>query len=153
MSARRAGVNLTVGVLGSYTPINSPGLASAVHVAGVSFIGAQYEGWGAYLAPEFGSGAGYRSTMLGGGLSRDLLSLHQFRLTALAGYTTYASTPTAAASATAPATQTLQGPSLGGMASIPLLGPVRLGYRGQYVILQSAGITAHVTRHSVGLLF
>jgi hypothetical protein len=151
MSARRVGIDVTLGLLGSLTR-NDPGaFTSEVHVAGASFIGARYRSVGAYLAPEFGNGGGYRSTMLGGGLSLDLLSLNQIRITALAGYTTFDMTPTDT-SASAPTTQSLRGTSVGGMASIPLVGPVRLAYRGQYITGQVNGAAVHVTRYSAGLL-
>jgi hypothetical protein len=153
VSARRTGIDLTVGLLGSVTREPADPWTPPLHVAGLSFIGARYRGWGVYVAPELGNGGGYRSTMLGGGLSRDLLSVHLLRVTALAGYTTYAQTVTAVAGAAPPATQSLQGPSLGGMVSIPLLGPVRLAYRGQYVMGQLAGTPVHITRYSAGLLF
>jgi hypothetical protein len=128
-------------------------LVPAFHVTGLSFIGARYRGWGAYLAPEYGSGGGYSSTLLGGGLSRDLLDLRLLRVTALAGYTTYALTPTDTIGSPLAAALSLRGPSFGGMASIPLSGPVRLAYRGQYIMLQPNGTAAHVIRHSVGVLF
>ena len=153
LSAQRAGVNLTIGVLGSFTPIKPSGLTPMAHVAGLSFIGARYRSLGAYLAPEFGEGGGYRSTMLGGGLSFDLVSLRMLRLTAMGGYTTYSETPTAADTASAPVTRSLQGTSVGGMVSIPFLGPLRLAYRGQYVMAQAAGVPVQMTRHSVGLVF
>jgi hypothetical protein len=146
-------MDLTVGVLGSVTRVQSNALVPAVHVTGLSFIGAQYRGWGAYLAPELGSGGGYSSTLLGGGLSRDLLDVHLLRVTALAGYTTYSLTPTDTTGTPLPAALSLRGPSFGGMASIPLSGPVRLAYRGQYIMLQLNGTATHVIRHSVGVLF
>jgi hypothetical protein len=153
VSARRVGMDLTVGALGSVSRDPANGSTPPLHVAALSFIGAQHRGWGIYLAPEFGNGGGYRSTMLGGGLSRDLLSAHLLRVTALVGYTTYTQTPTAIAGASAPPGQSIRGPSLGGMASIPLLGPVRLAYRGQYVMGQLNGAAVHITRYSAGLLF
>jgi hypothetical protein len=157
LSARRAGVELTFGLLGSVTSVKSGGLTPELHVAGLTFIGAQYGGWGAYLAPEVGSGGQYRSTMLGGGLSGDLLNMNWFRLTALAGYTTYTRTPTPTATpvsgASALPTRSLHGPSLGGMASIPLFGPLRLAYRGHVILLKEAGTTYQIDRHNVGLVF
>jgi hypothetical protein len=38
------------------------------------------------------------------------------------------------------------------MASIPLFGPLRLAYRGQFVMLQDAGTAVQVKRYSLGLL-
>jgi hypothetical protein len=153
-SARRAGMNVTVGVLGSVTPIKaSNGLTPSAHVAGVSFLGVRYRAIGLYGAPEYGQGGGYRSTMLGGGLSLDLVNLHLLRVTALGGYTTYAETTMPTDTTVAPVTAKLQGPSVGGMASIPFFGPLRLAYRGQYVMAQVAGVPARMTRHYVGLVF
>jgi hypothetical protein len=151
VSARRAGIDVSVGLLGSLTRDAAGTWASDVHVSGASFINARYGRVGAYLAPEFGNGGGYRSTMLGGGLSLDLLSLQPLRITALAGYATYDVTPTISG-APAPVMQSLRGASVGGMASIPFFGPVRLAYRGQYITGQVDGVTTHVTRYSAGLL-
>lgn len=136
-------IDFTLGLLASVTPIRTAGLPTMAHVAGLSFVGAQYRGWGAYLAPELGSGGQYRSTLLGGGLSRDLVWMHMLRVTALVGYASYTETPNAAA-------RSIRGPSFGGMVSIPLLGPMRLAYRGQYVKGPSQ---SDVTRYSVGLIF
>jgi hypothetical protein len=123
-------------------------------VAGASFVGVKYRGWGIYGAPELGNGDGYRSTLYGGGLSRDLLGMHLLRVTALAGYAMFEQTPIAVAGVPVAPTASLRGPSFGGMASIPLLGPVRIGYRGQYLMGKDpAGIEGHLTRHSVGLVF
>jgi hypothetical protein len=153
-SARRAGLDLTVGLLGSVTPIKSTnGLTPSAHIAGVSFLGVKYRAIGLYGAPEYGQGGGYRSTMLGGGLSLDLISFHALRITALGGYTTYSETPVVTDPAAVPVTRTLQGPSAGGMVSIPFFGPLRLAYRGQYVMAQEAGIPARMTRHYAGLVF
>jgi hypothetical protein len=153
-NARRAGMNLTVGLLGSVTPIKSTtGLTPTAHVSGVSFLGVRYRAVGLYGAPEFGQGGGYRSTMLGGGMSLDLISFHMLRITALGGYTTYSETTMPADTTVAPVTQKLQGPSVGGMASIPLFGPLRLAYRGQYVMAQVGGVPARMTRHYAGLVF
>ena len=69
-NARRSGLDLTLGVLGSYTPIKSTsGLTPTAHVSGLSFVGIRYHFLGLYGAPEYGQGGGYRSTMLGDGLS------------------------------------------------------------------------------------
>ena len=153
---RRAGVVVSLGVLASVTPVNTAGLTPNPHIAGLSFIGAKYRGFGVYVAPEVGSGGNYRSTMLGGGLSADLLNLHLLRVTALGGYTTYTETPTPA-DTTAPAgpARSFRGPSVGGMVSVPLFGPLRLAYRGQYAMLKATGATTtfNVTRYSFGLMF
>jgi hypothetical protein len=153
-NARRAGLNMTVGVLGSLTPIKSTnGLTPTAHVSGLSYVGVRYRGIGIYGAPEYGQGGGYRSTMLGGGLSLDLINLHMLRVSALGGYTTYSETSMPTDSTVAPVTAKLQGPSVGGMVSIPFIGPLRLAYRGQYVMAEVAGVPARMTRHSVGLVF
>jgi len=153
LTARRAGVRLTLGVLGSVTPVETSGLAPTAHVSGLSFVGMRYRRLGVYLAPEMGQGGGYRSRMLGGGASLDLLDLRMLRLSVLAGYTNYSQTPTVTDSATTPITMSVNGTSLGGLASIPLVGPLRLAYRGQYVTVREQGVTANMVRHSVGFLF
>ncbi len=151
--ARRAGVRLSLGVLGSVTPVRASGLAPTAHVSGLSFVGMRYRRLGAYLAPEMGQGGGYRSRMLGGGASLDLLDLRLLRLSVLAGYTNYSQTLTVTNSTTTPITMSVNGTSLGGLASIPLVGPLRLAYRGQYVTVREQGVTANMVRHSVGLMF
>ena len=153
LAAKRAGVRLTLGVLGSVTPVESGALTPTAHVSGLSFVGARYRRFGAYFAPEMGQGGGYRSTMLGGGASIDLLDLRMLRVSALGGYTTYSQTPTAVDSTTIPVTRSVRGTSMGGMASIPLVGPLRIAYRGQYVTVRDAGVASNMVRHSVGLLF
>ena len=154
-NARRAGVDVTFGVLGSFTPIKSPdGLTPpSGHVAGLTFLGVRFHGIGLYGAPEYGQGGGYRSTMVGGGVSLDLINVHPLRISALGGYTTYAETTMPTDTTVAPVTAKLQGPSVGGMVSIPFIGPLRLAYRGQYVMAQVAGVPTRMTRHSVGLVF
>jgi len=156
LSARRIGVGLTLGLLASVTPVETSGLVPTAHVAGLSFLGVRYRGWGVYLAPEYGTGGRYQSTMVGGGLSRDLLDLHLLRVTAMAGYTTYSETPIASADSLAPApraAQSFRGTSLGGMASIPLVGPLRVAFRGQYVMGQQTGIPVAIRRYSFGLVY
>jgi hypothetical protein len=153
-NARRAGLDLTLGLLGSVTPIKSTtGLTPSAHISGLSFLGVRYRGVGVYGAPEYGQGGGYRSTMFGGGVSLDLISLHLLRVSALGGYTMYTETTMPTDSTVAPVTAKLQGPSVGGMVSIPFIGPMRLAYRGQYVMAQVAGVPQRMTRHSVGLVF
>jgi hypothetical protein len=134
---------VTVGLLASVVPVRAAGIPTAAHVDGLSFLGAQYRGWGAYVAPSFGSGGQYQSTTLSGGLSRDLLWARELKVTALVGYAKYTETSTAA-------TITAQGPSFGGLASIPFFGPVRLACRGEYI---KAAAQAAVSRYSVGLIF
>ena len=153
-NAQRAGLDLTLGLLGSVTPIKSTsGLTPTAHVSGLSHVGVGYRAVGLYGAPEYGQGGGFRSTMLGGGVSLDLIDLHMLRITALGGYATYAETTMPTDSTVAPVTSKLQGPSVGGMVSIPFFGPLRLAYRGQYVVAEVAGVPARMTRHSVGLVF
>jgi hypothetical protein len=153
-NARRAGLDVTVGLLGSVTPIKSTtGLTPSAHISGLSFLGVRYRGVGLYGAPEYGQGGGYRSTMFGGGVSLDLIRLHLLRVSALGGYTTYTETTMPTDSTVAPVTAKLQGPSVGGMVSIPFIGPMRLAYRGQYMMAQVAGVPLRMTRHSVGLVF
>ena len=148
-----SGFGVTVGAFGSVTPIKTAGIPTAAHIAGLSFIGVRYRMLGLYGAPEFGQGGGYRSTMMGGGASLDLLRLPMLHLTALGGLATYSETTSPADTTVAPVTSTLKGTSVGGMASIPLFGPLRLGYRGQYFMVKDAGVSTHMIRHYVGLVF
>lgn len=150
MRAQHGNVSGTLGFLGSVTPIKVAGLQPTAHIAGASFINLKYRGWGIYGAPELGQGGGYKSTLWGGGLSRDLLNLHLLHATALGGYAQYSETPDGATPA---ATQTMSGYSVGGLVSLPIAGPLRLAYRGQYVTATVLGTQVHMTRHSFGLVF
>ena len=150
MRAQQGSVSGTLGFLGSVTPVKVAGVAPTAHIAGASFINLKYRGWGIYGAPEIGQGGGYKSTLWGGGLSRDLLDIHLLHATVLGGYAQYSETPDGVTPAT---TQTMSGYSVGGLVSLPIAGPLRLGYRGQYVTATVAGTQVHMTRHSVGLLF
>jgi hypothetical protein len=151
--ARRTGLNLTAGVLGSATLIEMSGLPRAVHVSGASFIGVRYRMLGLYAAPDMGQGGGFRSTSLDGGASLDLIRLHVLRVTALGGYLRYSETTVPTDSTVAPVTRSLQGYTMGGMVSLPFIGPLRLAYRGQYDTVRDAGVPVHRVKHSVGLLF
>lgn len=150
MRAQNGGISGTLGFLGSVTPIRVAGVAPTAHVAGASFINLKYRGWGIYGAPEIGQGGGYKSTLWGGGLSRDLLDIHLLHATVLGGYAQYSETPDGVTPST---TQTMSGYSVGGLVSLPVAGPLRLAYRGQYVTATVLGTQVHMTRHSVGLLF
>lgn len=151
--AKRGGVRMTLGVLGSVTPVETTGLKPTAHVSGLSFVGIRYRRLGLYAAPEMGQGGGYRSKMLGGGASLDLLDLRMLRLSVLGGYTNYSQTPIVTDTASTAVTMSVNGTSVGGLASIPLVGPLRLAYRGQYVTVREQGATANMVRHSIGLLF
>ena len=137
------GIDITVGLLASVVPVRVAGLPTTAHVAGLSFMGAQYRGWGLYAAPSVGNGGAYKSTTLSGGLSRDLLWARELKITALVGYAKYSETSSIA-------TQSAQGPSFGGLVSIPFIGPLRLGCRGEYIKATSVPV---VSRYSVGLIF
>lgn len=150
MRAQHGNVSGTLGFLGSVTPIKIAGLEPSAHIAGASFINLKYRGWGIYGAPELGQGGGYKSTLWGGGLSRDLLDLHLLHATALGGYVQYSETPDGAAPSAA---QTISGYSVGGLVSLPIAGPLRLAYRGQYVTATVLGTQVHMTRHSFGVVF
>jgi hypothetical protein len=150
MRAQHGSVSGTLGFLGSVTPIKVAGVEPTAHIAGASFINLKYRGVGIYGAPEIGQGGGYKSTLWGGGLSLDLIDLHLLHVTALGGYAQYSETPDGATPST---TQTLTGYSLGGLASLPIAGPLRLAYRGQYVTATVAGAQVHMTRHSFGFVF
>ncbi|HET7187921.1 MAG TPA: hypothetical protein VFI52_07190 [Gemmatimonadaceae bacterium] len=150
MRAQHGNVSGTLGFLGSVTPIKVAGVAPTAHIAGASFINLKYRGLGIYGAPEIGQGGGYKSTLWGGGLSLDLIDLHLLHATALGGYAQYSETPDGATPAV---TQTMSGYSVGGLVSLPIAGPLRLAYRGQYVTATVAGTQVHMTRHSFGLVF
>ena len=152
-AVRRPNMNLTIGVFGAVTPVKSNGLTPSAHVSGISFVGARYRAIGIYFAPEYGQGGGYKTTMMGGGLSLDLLNVHLLRVTALGGVTNYTETSIPADTTIAPASRMLQGTSMGGMVSIPFAGPARLAYRAQYVLAHEAGVPVHMLEHSVGLVF
>jgi hypothetical protein len=150
---RRPGVNLTAGVLGSATVIETFGLPRTVHVTGASFVGIRYRMLGLYAAPEMGQGGGFRSTSLDGGASLQLINLHLLRITALGGYLRHSETTVPEDSAVMPVTRSLEGYTMGGMVSVPFVGPLRLAYRGQYDTVRDAGIPVHRVKHSVGLVF
>jgi hypothetical protein len=150
---RRAGLNLSAGVLGSASVIETFGLPRAVHVSGASFIGVRYRILGLYAAPGMGQGGGFRSTSLDGGASLELIHLHLLRITALGGYLRHSETTMPEDSTVAPVTRSLDGYTMGGMVSIPFVGPLRLAYRGQYDTVRDAGIPVHRVKHSVGLVF
>jgi hypothetical protein len=150
---RRTGLNLTAGVLGSATLIETSGLPRAVHVSGASFIGVRFKMLGLYAAPDMGQGGGFRSTSLDGGASLDLIGLHLLRVTALGGYLRYSETTMPEDSTVVPVTRSLEGYTMGGMVSIPFVGPLRLAYRGQYDTVRDAGIPVHRVKHSIGFLF
>jgi hypothetical protein len=149
----RPSFGLTVGAFGSVTPIKTAGIPSAMHVAGSSFIGMRLGMLGIYGAPDFGQGAGYKSTMISGGGALHLLNIHPLHVTLLGGLARYSETTIPTDSTVAPVTSSIQGTSLGGIASIPFIGPLRLGYRGQYFMTKQAGVSATMTRHYVGLVF
>lgn len=152
-AVRRPNLNLTIGVFGAVTPVKSNGLTPSAHVSGISFVGARYRAIGVYFAPEYGQGGGYKTQMMGGGLSLDLLNVHLLRVTALGGVTNYTETSVPADTTIAPASRMLQGTSMGGMVSIPFAGPARLAYRAQYVLAHEAGVPVHMLEHSIGLVF
>jgi hypothetical protein len=149
----RPGFGLTVGAFGSVTPIKTAGIPTAMHVAGSSFVGIRLGMLGIYGAPDFGQGAGYKSTMISGGGALHLLNIHPLHVTLLGGLARYSETTVPTDSTVAPVTSSIQGTSLGGIASIPFIGPLRLGYRGQYFVTKEGGVSATMTRHYVGLVF
>ena len=149
----RPSFGLSVGAFGSVTPVKTAGIPTAMHVAGSSFIGMRFGMLGIYGAPEFGQGAGYKSTMIGGGGALHLLNIHPLHVTLLGGLARYSETTVPTDSTVAPVTNSIQGTSVGGIASIPFIGPLRLGYRGQYFMTKVDGVSGQMTRHYVGLIF
>jgi hypothetical protein len=144
---------VSVALFGSATPytVTTTG-ARLIHVSGHPLLSLNLMGWGLYVAPEFGSGAGHRSAMIGGGLLRQVLSTGPVHITALAGVTSYTEVPDSNYT-TLFASQSINAASVGGVVSLPFIGPARLAYRGQY--LRGLGNYAdfHKIRHAVGLQF
>jgi hypothetical protein len=144
---------LGVALLGSVRPYSVTGSSTRVlHVSGDPLITISALGWGLYAAPEMGSGAGHRSTMLGGGIMRQLIDTRLLRISALAGATTYHEEPDGLY-ANSFTSRTLTAGSVGGLASLPLIGPARLAYRFQFVRGFGDQADFHQRRHAVGLLF
>jgi hypothetical protein len=144
---------LGVALLGSVRPYSVSGSGTRVlHVSGDPLVTISAAGWGLYFAPEMGSGAGHRSTMLGGGVMRQIIDLRFLRITALAGATTYSEEPDGlyAASFTS---RSLKAGSVGGLASLSFIGPTRLAYRFQFIRGLADQADFHQRRHAVGLLF
>jgi hypothetical protein len=148
-----AGNGFSIGVLGSVTPVDqTAGLAALNHIAVTPLILLQSSWVGLYLAPEIGMGANYQSIMLGGGLTIKIFSAGPFQLRALGGATTYSDEPTGSAKGTY-TKYTATAASVGGLASVRLFGPVRIGYRGEYVIGVGDYTNTKFQRHSFGVIF
>jgi hypothetical protein len=142
-----------VALLGSVAPytVTTTG-AKVLHVSGNALVTLNLFGWGLYAAPEYGSGAGHRSTMLGGGILRQILRTGPVRVAALAGATLYSEVPEGPYAASF-VTRTIRAGSVGGIVSLPFVGPARIGYRGQYLRGLGADSDFHKIRHAVGLFF
>jgi hypothetical protein len=123
-----------------------------LHVSGHPLITLGAFGWGVYAAPEFGAGAGHRSTMLGGGIMRDLLRIGPVHVSALAGMTTYSEQPDGYYAASF-VSRSIRAASGGALVSLPLIGPARLAYRAQYLRGLGNQSTFTQVRHAAGLQF
>jgi hypothetical protein len=144
---------VSVALLGSVTSYTVTASTSRVlHLSGHPLITLGAFGWGVYVAPEFGAGAGHRSTMIGGGLKRDILSAGPIHLSALAGVTTYSEEPDGYYAASF-VSRSIRAASGGALVSLPFIGPARLAYRVQYLRGLGDQSTFTQVRHAAGLLF
>jgi hypothetical protein len=137
---------LRLGLLGSYTPADG-GSVEATHVSVTALV--LYGGrLGAYLAPEFGQGAGYDSQMLGAGAYLRLIARGGITLRVAGGGTTYSSKDEAADDA-----DTFQAMSFGGIAELRLAGALRLTARAQQVIGVGDADGVRFKRYAFGVTF
>jgi hypothetical protein len=144
---------VSVALLGSVTPYTVTTTGDKVlHLSGHALVTLNAFGWGLYASPEFGSGAGHRSTMLGGGVLRQILRSGPVHVTALAGAALYSELPDGAYAASF-VSRSIRVGSVGGLISLPFVGPARLAYRGQYLRGLGADSDFHKIRHAVGLQF
>lgn len=144
---------IRIGVLGSVTPIEAtPTVAASNHLAALPLLMIQGSRLGVFAAPEIGTGAGYRTLMLGGGVSLRLLSIGRLHIRAAGGYTTYSETLDAVGTE-ASVTTTAHGASAGGIVTLRLFGRASLAYRGHLVKGFGEYETLEFQRHSVGLVF
>jgi hypothetical protein len=144
---------VSVALLGSVTSYTVTASTSRVlHVSGHTLLTLHAFGWGVYAAPEFGAGAGHRSTMLGGGIMRDILRVGPVHATALAGMTTYSEEPDGYYAASF-VSRSIRAASGGALVSLPLIGPARLAYRVQYLRGLGDQSTFTQLRHAAGLQF
>ncbi|MDQ6634310.1 MAG: hypothetical protein M3Z10_06070 [Gemmatimonadota bacterium] len=144
---------VSVALLGSVTPymVTTTG-ERVLHLSGHALVTLNVLGWGLYAAPEYGNGAGHRSTMLGGGVLRQILSVGPVHVTGLGGVTLYSEQPDGVYAASF-VSRSIRAGSVGGLVSLPFVGPARIAYRGQYLRGLGADSDFHKIRHAVGLLF
>jgi hypothetical protein len=144
---------VSISLLGSVAPytVTTTG-AKVLHVSGHTLVSVSAFGWGVYAAPEYGSGAGHRSTMLGGGLLRQILRSGPVHVSALAGVTLYTEVPDGDYAASF-VSRSIRASSVGGLITLPFVGPARIAYRGQYLRGLGADSDFHKIRHAVGLAF
>lgn len=148
---RRGG--LSAGLLASVTPITASGGESASHVAGSAFIQYEHGALLLYAAPSYGTGAGYRSTMLGGGLGIRLFATGPITLRALAGYTSYSESSLPSGLAPPAANWQGSGASIGGLVTVRTFGSLALAYRGEFVNGFGSQSNLKFARHGFGLVF
>lgn len=141
---------LSIGLLGSATTVKgSPGRLAANHFVALPLILLQGPTLGAYVAPEVGAGAGYRSSMLGLGVTARVYTYGPVQLRATGGYATYGTVPESGGTAVR---RSIQAASLGGLMSVRLFGTFRVAYRGQYVMAVGDGSGVRFQRHALGVV-
>jgi hypothetical protein len=148
-----SGAHFSLGFLGSVTPVDGANGTAENHLAAQCLLELRLGAFGLYAAPQLGTGAGYRSTMLGGGLSFRLATAGRLELRALAGYTTYAEKATTAGISPPTTDWSSRGASFGGLVSVRLFGSVRMAYHGEYVMSFGDSSGLRFGRHSFGVLF
>jgi len=130
------------------------GVKTENHLAALPLVLIQGNRLGVYLAPDIGTGAGYRSLMLGGGLSLRLITIGRLQLRAMGGMTTY--------KATLPGTDSVSrslnsaqfnAASFGGLATLRVVGPTKVAFRGQQVLSVGEPVSLRFRRYAVGLIF
>ncbi|MCC7052482.1 MAG: SH3 domain-containing protein [Gemmatimonadaceae bacterium] len=151
--APAADPGLLFGLLGSVTQVTpTGGGAKATHLAGTALVLLERRPFGVYVAPEFGSGAGYRSLMLGGGLSLRVLTYDRLQVRGLGGYTTYRETLSPAVSGVSSEILSSHGASVGGLVTVRAVGGFRVAYRGAYTRGFGDQAGMEFWRHSVGVV-
>lgn len=109
---------------------------------------------GVYAAPEIGTGAGYRSLMLGGGLSLSVATIGPLQVRAMGGMTTYKATLSGNDSLSVPAPASeFNAASVGGLVTLRVFGSTKIAFRGQQVLSVGEPVSIRFRRYSVGLLF
>jgi hypothetical protein len=141
---------LSIGLFGSATAVKaSQGQVAATHYVALPLLLLQGQRLGAYVAPEVGAGAGYRSSMLGVGVTARVYTYGPLQLRATGGYATYGTVPESGGTAVR---RSIQAASLGGLVSVRVFGTFRIAYRGQYVMAVGDGSGVRFQRHALGVV-